>query len=80
MATYHIKKEHVKEWVVKTASVTNPYKKYWSASVTIINDYAGKGDTIEKAYINLTDTIYSNPGIVAKLTDIESFIRIVKPL
>lgn len=74
-----VKKEFVKEWVVKTAAVTNPYKREtWYASVTIVNDYNGSGKSIEKAYNDLTDKIYGSPHIMAKLCSIDSFIKIVK--
>jgi hypothetical protein len=50
--------DQVKEWVVKTASVTNPSKRYWSASVTLGGmDINGNGYTIEKAYKELTKYI-----------------------
>ncbi len=79
MAAREIKKDHVKQWVVQNASVTNPYKKYWSASVTLGYDYAEQGDTIEKAYQALTDFIFKSPHVMCKLSDIESFRKIVNP-
>jgi hypothetical protein len=56
-----ITREQIKAWVVKKASVTNPYKKYWSASVTIGGmDVNETGDTIEKAYNALTDRLFNS--------------------
>ena len=79
MAVREVKKQHVKLWVVKNASVTNPYKKkWWYASVTIGYDYNEKGETIEKAYQALTDYIFKSPNIMCKLSDIKSFREIVK--
>lgn len=78
MGVYEITKDHVKQWVVKNAKVTNPYKKYWSASVSIGYDYNETGDTIERAYINLTDRIFKSPFIMSQLKDIKSFVEIVK--
>lgn len=51
----------IKAWVVQTSTVTNPYKRYWSASVTLHMDINGTGDTIEKAYLSLTKLIYTSP-------------------
>lgn len=48
------------------ASVTNPYKNYWSASVTLGNDINGTGDTIEKAYNDLTNRIWFSPYLFSK--------------
>jgi hypothetical protein len=57
MSDYH----RVKKWVVQKASVTNPNKDYWSASVTLGGmDYNGFGSTIEKAYNNLTADIVTS--------------------
>lgn len=78
MGTYLITRGHVKEWVVNRSKVTNPYKKYWSASVCLGYDYNGEGDTIEKAYNSLTDLIMKSPHIMAQLKDIKSFKDIVK--
>lgn len=51
----------IKEWVVINASVTNPYKKYWSASVTLCGmDINGIGGSIEKAYNDLTCNIINS--------------------
>lgn len=51
----------IKSWVVMKASVTNPHKRYWSASVTICGmDVNGMGDTIEKAYCDLTSNLMMN--------------------
>jgi hypothetical protein len=55
-----ITRDQIKLWVVKTASVTNPYKKHWSASVTLGMDVNGTGSTIEKAYNALTDRIFKS--------------------
>lgn len=78
MAAYEITRAHVKRWVVNNAHVNNPYKKYWSAAVTIGYDYNGKGDTIEQAYNDLVEQIFKSPFIVAQLKDIKSFVEIVK--
>lgn len=79
MAVREVKRDHVKTWVVKTAGVTNPYKKkWWWASVTIGYDYAERGETIEKAYNALVDKIFTSPFIMCQLSDIESFRKIVK--
>ena len=51
----------IKAWVVQKASITKPYGKVWSASVTIGGmDINGVGDTIEKAYNDLTLYINQN--------------------
>lgn len=43
------------------ASVTNPNKKYWSASVTICGmDINGQGSSIEKAYCDLVSNLMLN--------------------
>lgn len=73
-----VTRDHVKKWVVNHSHVNNPYKKYWSAAVTIGYDYYGKGDTIEQAYNDLTDYIMKSPYIVYQLVNIESFKKIVK--
>lgn len=78
MGAYLIKREHVKQWVVQNAHVNNPYKKYWSASVTLGYDYNGEGGTIEKAYNDLVDKIMKSPTIMATLKDVKSFVNIVK--
>lgn len=42
------------EWIQKVGSVTCPYRKYWSVSVTLGGvDINGTGDTIQKAYKDL---------------------------
>lgn len=47
--------DQIKAWVVKKSTVTNPYGKYWSASVTLGGmDINGRGPSIEKAYQDLT--------------------------
>ncbi len=71
-----IDRQKVKDWVVRTASVTNPYKrKWWFASVTISGyDFAEKGETIEKAYNALTDGIMNNRIMLNWLAT-----RILKP-
>lgn len=49
------------EWIVKNAAVTYPYKKYWSASVTLGGcDINGTGNTIQRAYENLRAIIESS--------------------
>jgi hypothetical protein len=49
------------EWIVMGSAVTCPYRKYWSASVTLAGmDINGTGDTIQKAYKNLQDQIESS--------------------
>lgn len=51
----------IKNWVVMKAAVINPYKKYWSASVTICGmDVNGQGNSIEKAYCDLTCNLMLN--------------------
>jgi hypothetical protein len=78
MGAYEITREHVKRWVVNNAHVNNPYKRYWSAAVTIGYDYYGKGDTIEKAYNDMVEQIFTSPHIMSILKDFPSFIKIVK--
>lgn len=73
-----IEKDHVKQWVVQNAVITNPDKEMWSASVTIGYDYAESGTTIEKAYIALTNYIYKSPFILSQLQHIESFKKIIE--
>lgn len=54
-------KEKIKNWIVTTASVTKPYDKEWSVSVTLnCYDYNEYGETIEKAYRKLTDRIFNS--------------------
>jgi hypothetical protein len=50
----------VKNWVVRTASVTKPYNKDWSVSVTLGMDINEYGSTIEIAYRKLTDRIINS--------------------
>lgn len=79
MAVHEITRDHVKKWVVNNTKVNNPYKKYWSAAATIGGyDYYGKGDTIEKAYNDMTDQIMKSPHIMSHLKDVKSFVEIVK--
>jgi hypothetical protein len=78
MGAYQITKEHVKRWVVNNAHVNNPYKKSWTAAVTIGYDYYGEGDTIEKAYNDMVDQIFKSPSIMAQLSEFDSFKKIVK--
>lgn len=78
MAVREIKREHVKRWVVNNAKVNNPYKKYWSAAVCIGYDYYGKGDTIEQAYNDMVEQIFTSPFIMCQLSDYPSFREIVK--
>lgn len=48
----------VKFWVIINSFVTNPYGKYWSASVTLGGmDVNGTGSTIEESYVKLTTEI-----------------------
>jgi len=69
-----IERHHVKKWVVENSKVTNPYKKkWWYASVTIGYDYNEKGESIEKAYINLVELIFSTPFIMNQLKNYNSF-------
>ncbi len=79
MGAYEIKREHVKRWVVNESAVNNPYKKSWTAAITIGGyDYYGEGNTIEAAYEDMTNQIMKSPYIVSHLKDIKSFIKIVK--
>lgn len=67
-------REKIRQWVVKKAAVTNPYKKYWSASVTLGGmDINGQGATIEKAYQGLTDIIENSKYYL------EQFTLLMKP-
>jgi hypothetical protein len=51
----------IKNWVVMKASIANPHKKYWRASVTICGiDVNGMGSTIEKAYCDLVCNLMLN--------------------
>jgi len=63
--------ESIKKWVVQKASVTNPYGKYWSASVTLKMDINGTGPTIEKAYQSLTELIYTSPYYKTLFTSLQ---------
>ena len=72
-----IKRNHVKEWVVKHSVVNNPYKKYWSAAVTIGYDYFGKGDTIEQAYNDMVEQIFKSPHIMNIMKEFNSFRAIL---
>lgn len=48
-------------WIVKKSAVNNPYKKYWSAAVTLGGiDIYGKGSTIQAAYKALYKKIESS--------------------
>lgn len=54
-------KEKIKNWIVRTASVTKPNNSNWSVSVTLnCYDYNEYGETIEKAYRKLTEKIYNS--------------------
>lgn len=77
MRSIELTRDHVKRWVVMNAHVNNPYKKYWSASVTIGYDYYGKGKTIEEAYNDMTDQIFKSPYIMAQLKDYKSFKKVI---
>ncbi len=58
----------VKAWVVQKSSVTNPNKKYWSASVTLGGqDVNGIGNTIERAYSALTTRIFTSDYFYSSL-------------
>lgn len=58
----NLSEEQIKLWVTLKSHLTNPYKKYWSASVTLGGmDVNGTGNTIEKAYISLTKRITESP-------------------
>lgn len=79
MAIRIIDKNHVKQWVVKHSAITNPHgKKWWFCSVTLGYDYSEKGETIELAYQAMTNFIYTSPLIMCRLSDLDSFRRIVK--
>jgi hypothetical protein len=53
--------EKIKFIVAIHSNVTHPYGKIWSASMTIGGmDMNGTGNTIEQAYIALTDIIYTS--------------------
>jgi hypothetical protein len=78
MGAYQITREHVKRWVVNNAHVNNPNQEYWSAAVTIGYDYYGKGDTIEQAYNDMVEQIFTSPHIMAQLSEFDSFKKIVK--
>lgn len=71
-----VTRNHVKMWVVKTAHVNNPYKKSWTAAVTIGYDYYGEGSTIEQAYNDMVDQIMKSPYIMSQLVQIKSFKEI----
>lgn len=58
-------KELCKQYVVKTASVTKPYKGKWSASVTLGMDVNELGATIEEAYCKLVDRIMGSSFLKA---------------
>ena len=66
----------IKRWVVMKAVVSNPYDRYWSASVTIGYDLYGKGETIEGAYNDLTDHIFGSNFLKIKLVNYESFKKV----
>lgn len=79
MSARVITKEHVKKWVVNHSSITNPHKKeWWYCGVTLGYDYAEKGKTIEQAYNAMVDFIFKSPFVMCKLSDCESFRKIVK--
>jgi len=79
MAVHEITKAHVKQWVVNNAAVNNPYKKkWWYAAVSIGYDYAGKGETIEKAYNDLVEQVVTSPFMMSQLYLIKVFEAILK--
>lgn len=57
-------------WIVRKAAVTNPYKKYWSASVTLGSDINGIGDTIQKAYEDLYKQISESEYLFQKYANL----------
>lgn len=54
------RRETVYDWVKRKASVTRPYGKYYSASVTLGMDINETGATIEEAWNKLTNTIFNS--------------------
>lgn len=58
MSVKELTRDQVKRWVVNNASLTNPNKGWWYASVTIGGyDYNERGELAEQAYDNLTNYI-----------------------
>lgn len=54
-------RKKIKIWVVKKASVTKPYNKKWSVSVTLGGyEHQEYCDTIEEGYNKLTDFIFNS--------------------
>ena len=65
--------DDVKQWVVRKAVVTSPYKEYWAASVTLGGLYINcTGVSIEQAYVLLTEKIFNSGYLLASLTEIKS--------
>ena len=53
------------EWIQKKGSVTSPYRKYWSVSVTLGGiDINGAAETIQKAYKKLQEQIEDSPRLM----------------
>lgn len=54
-----IRAQQIKDWVIQKSSVTKPYDKDWSVSVTLGGlDINETSDTIEKAYDKLVGRIW----------------------
>lgn len=68
-----MERDRIKQWVVMKSKVNNPYGKYFSAAVTLGMDIYGEGDTIEKAYNDLTDQIFNSPYKTEILANSTSF-------
>lgn len=64
-----MERSEIRQWVIKTASVTKPYDREWSVSVTLVSDINETADTIEKAYNKLTERIYLSPYLNNKLEE-----------
>jgi len=71
-----VTRNHVKLWVVKKAKVNNPYKKSWTAAVTIGYDYYGEGETIEAAYNHMVEQIFTSPFLMSQLVQYKDFKEI----
>lgn len=66
--------DKIKRWVVLNSIVTNPYKKHWSASITLDGyDYNETGKTIEAAYYALAERICNSPYMWEQLQKLTSF-------
>ena len=74
---YIIDKAKVKFWVIKNSRITNPYKKNKVfASVTLGNDINGEGNTIEGAYMALTERIIASKYLSDILIESSSYINL----